>query len=164
MRKKSSAESGFTLVETLIAILIFTAGLLSLAQVLTFTVMASKTHGQDAAKITAAAHDKMEELTNLDFTDTTTNLTVDPPYTTDGVGLTEGGSIPPTTPAAGYVDYLDASGARTTADNAVFTRQWQIIDDTTFTDLKRILVNVTANRSFEVGENPSTTLVMEIVP
>jgi prepilin-type N-terminal cleavage/methylation domain-containing protein len=121
MRKKSSAESGFTLVESLIAILILTTGLLSLAQVLTFTVMASKTYGQDAAKITAAAQDKMEELTNLDFTDTTTNLTVDPPYTTDGVGLTEGGSIPPTTPATGYVDYLDASGARTTADNAVFT-------------------------------------------
>ena len=164
LHKKISATSGFTLVETLIAIVILTAGLLALAQVLTFTVMASKTHGQGAAKATAAAQDKMEELINLDFTDTTTNLTVNPPYTSDGVGLTEGGSIPPTVPINGYVDYLDASGARTTSGNAVFTRQWQIIDDTTFTDLKKIIVTVTNNRNFKVGENPSTTLVTEKVP
>ena len=164
MRKKRTSETGFTLVEALIAILILTAGLLSMAQVLTFTVMASKTHGQNASKATATAQDKMEELTNLDFTDTTTNLTVNPPYTSDGVGLIEGGSIPPSAPVAGYVDYLAASGSRTTSGNAVFTRQWQIIDDTTFTDLKRIIVTVTNNRSFEVGDNPSTTLVTEIAP
>lgn len=164
MRNEKSAQSGFTLVESLIAIVILTAGLFSMAQVLTFTVMASKTYGQDAAKATSAAQDKMEELKQLDFYDSTTNITVNRPYTTDGVGLTEGGSIHPADPADGYVDFIDASGARTSEENAVFTRQWQIIDDPSFTDLKRILVTVTSDRSFQVGENPTTTLVTEKVP
>jgi len=164
MCKKNTGESGLTLVETLIALLILMAGLLVMAQTLTFTLAASKTHGRDAAKATASAHDKMEELTNLEFTDTTTNLMVTPPYTSNGVGLTAGGSIPPSTPVAGYVDYLDTSGARTTSGNAAYTRQWQIIDDASFTDLKRIIVTVTSNRSFRVGTSPSTTLVTEMTP
>jgi Tfp pilus assembly protein PilV len=164
MRKKTTDESGFTLVESLIAILILVAGLLSLAQVLTFTIMASKTHGRDTAKTTAAAQDKMEELTNLDFTDTTTNLTVEIPYTSDGVGLTAGGSIPPSDPVDGYVDYLDSSGARTTSGNAVYTRQWQIVDDSAATNVKRIIVTATCTRSLQVGLNPSTTLITEKTP
>lgn len=164
MRKKMFDESGLTLVETLIAILILLAGLLSMAQVLAFTVVASKTHGQDSAKATAAAHDKMEELTNLRFDDTTTNITVDPPYTSDGTGLADGGSLPPSTPVTGYVDYLDTSGARTTSGDAAFTRQWQIIDDPSVSNLKKIIVTVTSNKSFQMGEAPSTTLVTEKTP
>lgn len=164
MRDAKSAQYGFTLVESLIAIAILMAGLLSMAQVLTFTVMASKTYGQDASKATAAAQDKMGELIQLDFSDTTTNVAVNLPYSTDGVGLTEGGSIFPADPVDGYVDYVDSSGARTTPENAVFTRQWQIVDDTSFADLKRIAVTVTSIRSFQVGESPTTTLVTEKVP
>ncbi|MEJ2244673.1 MAG: hypothetical protein P8Y80_01100, partial [Acidobacteriota bacterium] len=115
-------------------------------------------------KATAAAHDKMEELTDLLFDDTTTNLTVNAPYTSDGVGLTAGGSIPPAAPAAGYVDYVDAFGARTTSGNALYTRQWQIIDDGAVTDLKRIIVTVTSNKSFQAGTPPSTTIVTEKTP
>jgi Tfp pilus assembly protein PilV len=164
MQKTLSNESGFTLVETLIALFILMIGLLTLAQVLAYTMALSKTYGRDSAKATAAAHDKMEELTNLQFDDTATNLTVNPPYTSNGVGLTAGGSIPPAAPAAGYVDYLDTEGARTTAGSAVYTRQWQVIDDATLTDLKRIIVTVTSNRSFQVGTPPSTTLVTEKTP
>jgi hypothetical protein len=164
MRKKMSDESGLTLVETLTALLILLVGLLSLAQVLAFTLAVSKTHGRDSSKATAAAHDKMEELTDLRFDDTTTNLTVNAPYTSDGVGLTAGGSIPPAAPVAGYVDYLDNEGARTTSGNSAYTRQWQVIDDATVTDLKRIVVTVTSNKSFEVGTPPSTTIVTEKTP
>lgn len=164
MRNKMSDESGLTLVETLIAILILTVGLLSLAQVLAYTLAASKTHGRDSSKATASAHDKMEELTNLQFDDTTTNITVNIPYTNDGVGLTAGGSIPPAAPVAGYVDYLNVSGFRTTLGNALYTRQWQIIDDGSVTDLKRIIVTVTSDKSFRVGTRPSTTLVTEKTP
>jgi len=164
MRKKISDESGLTLVETLIALLILMVGLLSLAQVLAFTMAVSKTHGHDSVKATAAAHDKMEELTNLLFNDTTTNLTVNTPYTSNGVGLTAGGSIPPANPVAGYVDYLDTEGVRTASGNMAYTRQWQIIDDGTVTDLKRIIVTVTSNKSFQVGTAPSTTVVTEKTP
>lgn len=150
-------ESGMTLVECMIALLILLFGLLALAQVLAFSVVASKTYGRDATKATASAHDKMEELTTLKFTDTTTNVTVAPPFPANGVGLTAGGSIPPAAPVAGYVDYLDATGARTTAASAAYTRQWQIINDAS--NLKRIIVAVTSNKSFNYGIAPNTTVV-----
>lgn len=164
MQKKWSNESGMTLVESLIAILILLAGLLAMAQALTFSVVASKTHGRDASKATAYAHDKMQELTNLRFNDTTTNVTVNPPYPATGSGLTAGGSIPPAAPVAGYVDYLNAAGARTTIGNSVFTRQWQITDDPVTIDMKRLTVTVTSNRSFRLGTPPSTTVVTEKTP
>jgi len=168
MHKKISDESGLTLVETLIAILILLAGLLSLAQVMAFTVVASKTHGRDAAQTTAAAEDKMEELLNLRFDDVATDITVDAPYpSSGGTGLAEGGSIPPADPVTGYVDYLDVSGNRiaaSSAANAGYTRQWQVIDDPSGAVLKKIIVTVTSNRSFAMGTAPSTTLVTEKVP
>ncbi len=157
MRKGLSNESGMTLVECMIAMLVLLFGLLAMAQVLAFSVVASKTYGRDATKATAYAHDKMEELTNLNFSDTTTHATVSPPFPVTGVGLTAGGSIPPSTPVTGYVDYLDAAGVRTTAEGAAFTRQWQIINDSTH--LKRIIVSVTSNRSFRNGTAPATTAV-----
>jgi hypothetical protein len=157
-----SDESGMTLVETMIALLILLVGLLSMAQVLAFTVVASKTYGRDGTKTTASAHDKMEELTGLKFTDTTTNVTVNSPFPAGGYGLRAGGSIPPLMPAPGYADYLDTVGARTTAGNAAYTRQWQIINDSA--NVKRIIVAVTSNRSFRYGTAPSTTVVTEKTP
>jgi Tfp pilus assembly protein PilV len=160
--KPVSDESGITLVETLIALLILLVGLLSMAQVLAFTVVASKTYGRDATKSTASAHDKMEELTSLKFNDTTTNVTVAAPFPSGGYGLTAGGSVPPTAPVTGYADYLDFAGARTTAANAAYTRQWQIINDSA--NVKRIIVSVTSNKSFHYGSAPSTTVVTEKTP
>ena len=164
MNRKLFDESGMTLVEALIAILILLAGLLAMAQALTFSVVASKTHGRDATKVTASANDKMQELKILEFDDITTDITVNPPYPATGTGLTAGGSVSPADPVAGYVDYLDASGARTAAGEALFTRQWQIIDDPAGAELKRIIVSVTSNRSFRMGTPPSTTIVTEKTP
>ena len=157
MRRDLSDDRGMTLVEAMIAMLILLFGLLAVAQVLVFSTVASKTYGRDATKATAAAHDKMEELTGLPFADMTTNITVAPPYPANGVGLSAGGSIPPAAPAAGYCDYLDLSGVRTTAAAAAYTRQWQVIDDSA--TLKRIVVAVTSNKSFRYGTAPSTTAV-----
>jgi type II secretory pathway pseudopilin PulG len=159
MTKRISEESGFTLVESLIAIIVLLAGLLSMAQVLAYTVIASKTHGHDSATTTSMAQDKMEELINLRFNDKTTNLTVNAPYPTTGKGLTAGGSIPPNNPVAGYADYLNRAGQRTTVTSQIaFTRQWQITNDASGL-LKTIAVNVTSNKSFDMGGPPSTTLV-----
>ncbi len=157
MHKISSCESGMTLVETMIALLILAFGLLAMTQALVFSVAISKTYGRDATKATASANDKMQELTSLQFTDTTTNITVTAPFPANGVGLLAGGSIPPAGTANGYVDYLDFSGTRTTQAAAAYTRQWQIIDDGA--NIKRIIVVVTSNRSFKNGVAPSTTLV-----
>lgn len=148
-----------TLVESMIAILILLFGLLSLAQVLAFSLMASKTYGRDAGKTTAAAHDKMEELTGLRFSDTTTNVTAAPPFPANGVGLKEGGSIYPSEPVAGYSDYLNVAGARTAASSAAYRRQWQIINESA--TCKKIIVTVNSRRSFRNGTAPSTTLVTQ---
>lgn len=162
MHSRTSKEEGMSLIETMIALMILLFGLLSMAQVLAFSIMASKTYGRDATKTTASAHDKIEELMSLRFSDATSNLTVNPPYTADGHGLTAGGALPPAAPAAGYADYLDFSGARTVAANAAYTRQWSIVDESN--TLKRISVVVTSDKSFRNGTAPATTLVTEKAP
>ncbi len=159
MHEAMENESGMTLVETMIAILVLLFGLLAGAQVLTFCVMASKTYGRDAGKATASAHDKMEELSGLQFADTSTNVTVAPPYPTGGTGLSAGGSIYPSAAVAGYSDYLDSSGSRTTSGNALYRRQWQIINESATS--KKIIVTVSSVKSFRNGTAPSTTLVTQ---
>jgi prepilin-type N-terminal cleavage/methylation domain-containing protein len=140
-------QSGMTLIESMIAMLILLVGLLSIAQVLTLSIIASKNYGRDAGKTTASARDKMEELSGLNFTD---------------VRLTAGGSIDPANPATAYVDYLDPDGSIIVPGPGAYTRQWQIIDDST--SLKRIIVSVTSTRSFKHGVAPSTTMVTEKAP
>lgn len=162
MTRNLKDESGMTLVEVMIAVIILLVGLMAMAQVLAFSVIASKTHGRDSGKSTAYARDKIEELTGLNFADTTTNVTVDAPYPTDGTGLAAGGSIDPANPAAGYVDYLDLTGSRIAAGSAAYTRQWQVTNDSA--SLKTIIVLVTSNRSFQYGTDPSTTLVTMKAP
>ncbi|GEM_PF-1468961 len=163
MKSALKNESGMTLVESMIAILILLFGLLALAQAIAFSVVASKTFGRDSGLATAAAHDKMEELVGLPFGDTTTNLTEAPPYGADGTGLAPGGSFYPADPVEGYTDTLDVTGARTaSAADIAYTRQWQVVDETA--TRKRIIVSVRSNKSFNYGTPPSTVLVTQKTP
>jgi len=155
-------ESGMTLVESMIAILILLVGLLTMAQVLAFSVIASKTHGRDAGKTTASAQEKMEELAALNFADIATNVTVSPATSTGGTGLAAGGSIYPSEPVQGYADYITSTGSRTTATNAAYTRQWQITN--TSSTLKTIAVSVRSNKSMQYGTAPSTVLITQKAP
>jgi prepilin-type N-terminal cleavage/methylation domain-containing protein len=152
-------EKGMTLVEVMIAILILLSGLLVMAQVMAFSVIASKTMGRDAGKTTAAARDKMEELMGLSFSDVTTNVTVAAPFPATGLGLTAGGSVYPADPVDGYVDYINQSGVRGTAASAGYTRQWQIVN--TSAALKTLIVSVRSTKSFRFGIAPSTTLITQ---
>ncbi len=159
MVRKMKNECGITLVETMIAVLILVVGLLSMAQVLAFSVIASKTHGRDSGKITAAARDKMEELMALQFTDTASDTTVYPNASAGGEGLKAGGVVYPGTPQDKYHDHLDDSGARTTdPNNVVYTRQWNISNNADST-LKKITVSVVKNRGLQMGTVPSTLLI-----
>ncbi|MDM7997294.1 MAG: hypothetical protein QUT30_16605 [Acidobacteriota bacterium] len=162
MNSNLKDESGMTLVESMMAILILLVGLLTMAHVLTFSVVASKTHGRDAGKATAAAQDKIEELIGLQFEDTTTDVTVSPAAAVGGTGLTAGGSLYPSNPVQGYADYVTATGSRTTADNAAYTRQWQITNNSA--TLKTIAVSVRSNKSMQFGTAPSTVLITQKAP
>jgi len=150
-------EAGFSLVETLIAMFILVVALLALSQLFSMAIVLNKNGGRDATKTTVFAHDKMEELNSLAFGDTTTNVSVDPPYPATGKGLSPGGSILPAAPVTNYVDYLDQNGVRTAAASAVFSRQWEITAESG--TLKRISVAVTSNRSFSLGAAPATFVV-----
>jgi Tfp pilus assembly protein PilV len=162
MKSDLKNECGMTMVEAMMAIVILLVGLLGLAQVLAFSVIASKTHGRDAGKATAAAQEKMQELVALQFTDMTSNLTVSPVASTGGTGLTAGGSIYPSTPTNGYADYLTVAGSRTTSGSSAYTRQWQITN--TSANLKTITVSVTSTKSFAMGTAPSTVLITQKAP
>ena len=162
-------KGGFSLIETMIAMFIMVFALISLAQLMALAIVVNKNQGRDATKATGFAHDKMEELTGLAFTDATTNVTVNPVngvYPATGTGLVAGGNLPPTAALANYSDTLDQFGARTTtAAQIAFTRQWQITNlpvggPTTY---KQITVGVTSNKSFRSGNGAlpvtvSTTL------
>jgi len=164
-------KGGFSLIETMIAMFILVFALISLAQRMPLAIVVNKNQGGVATKATGFAHDKVEELTGLAFTDGTTNVTVNPNangiYPATGRGLLVGGNLPPAAPAdANYFDYLDQFGARTTtAANIAFTRQWQITDLPVGgpTSYKQITVGVTSNKSFRSGNGAlpvtvSTTL------
>lgn len=162
MRTELKSESGMTMVEAMIAIVILMVGLMGLAQVLAFSVVASKTYGRDAGKATASAQEKMDELITLQFTDTTSNVAVSPATATGGTGLSQGGSIYPATPATGYVDYLNMAGSRTSSGNSTYTRQWQITN--TSASLKTVTVSVTSTRSMAMGTAPTTVLITQKAP
>ena len=144
-------KGGFSLIETMIAMFIMVFALISLAQLMALAIVVNKNQGRDATKATGFAHDKMEELTGLAFTDTTTNVSVSPFSVTASTGLSASvNTLPPAAPAANYSDTLDQFGARTTIPGIIaFTRQWQITNVNT--TLKQITVAVTSNKSFRSG-------------
>lgn len=135
-----SSSSGFSLVEVLISMAILTAVSLGVAQLFAVSTRANLVaRGQTST--TALAEQKLEQLRSLTWgfdvegqglpvSDTTTNLSVDPP-TTGGGGLNPSpfNSLEANTP--GYVDFLDAHGAYvgtgpTPPGTAAFIRRWSI--------------------------------------
>jgi prepilin-type N-terminal cleavage/methylation domain-containing protein len=143
MRNRCVDHSGFTLLETLIAILLLTAAATTVARVVSLAVGA---HASARARTgaTLLAAQKLEQLRALAFgctegapdrpgwplTDVTTDLSVDPPGG-GGSGLAPGppGSIDRSAP--GYADYLDEAGrwlgtGSTPAESTTYVRRWSV--------------------------------------
>ena len=157
------AESGTTLVETVVAsalLLVVATGLLSTIPVATAI---TENHGHLGARTTEYAQDKMEQLLVLAYADTTSDTRVFPATPTGGTGLGVGGSSDPAAPATGYVDYLDANGnlltvTGNTAPNGWFyKRVWAV--STPSTNLKQVTVSVTVASSIGGALMPRSTLV-----
>lgn len=134
------SKNGFTLVEVVISIGILTAVALSVAQLFAVATNANRdAKGQTSTSILAAQ--KMEQIRGLTWgfdqdglglpvSDTTTNLSVDPPTNT-GRGLNPSPADTLNGNIAGYVDYLDAFGnwvgtGSTPPASAVYLRRWSI--------------------------------------
>ena len=139
--KFNCSERGFSLIEVVFSLSILMAVCLGVAQLFTVATRANLgAKGQTSTSILAAQ--KMEQLRGLTWgfddtglglplTDTTTDLTQDPP-TNSGSGLNP--SPPGTLQAntAGFVDYLDqygnwvGGGASTPPPTAYYIRRWSI--------------------------------------
>ena len=136
-----SSSKGFSLAEVLISMGLLTMVSVGVAQLFAMGARANYVaRGQTTT--TALAEQKLEQLRSLTWgfdtygqglpvSDTTTNLTADPPSATGGSGLNPSpvDSLADNTP--GYVDYLDQHGAyvgtgTTPPAGAVYIRRWAI--------------------------------------
>jgi hypothetical protein len=150
-----------TLVESMIAILILLVGLLTMAHVLTFRLLRAK-HMAGCGKSTAAAQDKIEELVGLQFQDTTTDVTVSPAAASRRKGPDCRRQPSLSSNPYRYADYVTATCKPHTANNAAYTRQWQITNNSA--TLKTIAVSVRSNKSMQFGTAPSTVLITQKAP
>ena len=156
-------ETGSSLVEVVVALLILltlAAGLFSMAGI---ALAQSENYGHLAARTSEYAQDKMEQLLVLSYGDTTSDTRVFPAAAAGGTGLTNGGSIDPNAPAAGYVDYLDARGnllavaGATPPANWFYQRLWQVVPVSG--SLKEVRVRAIVARAIGRTQRPAATLV-----
>lgn len=161
-QQRQRAQRGVTMLETMMAVVILTIVIASLAGAFAYSASTNKAQGEIATRCTEYAQDKIEQLMALSFTDTATNTTVFPSQPNGGSGLAVGGGINPAAPVANYVDYLDTSGNPVAAGPTVYyTRVWSIAVDATGT-LKTISVVAQAAATGGArGALPTATLVTQ---
>jgi len=165
-------SEGFTILETLIAIVVLTIAATGIAGVFAVSIGTNKAQGEIATRTIEYAEDKMEQLQSIAYLDAATNTTVWPTTLIGGTGLggamaggaTVGG-VTQGAPVAGYVDYLDSvgnvcNGTVCPNGNPVFyQRQW-MIQTNAAGNLKTITVVAwDLTRIGTRGQAPSTTLV-----
>jgi len=143
--KSESTESGFSLLEVMISTGLLAVAALGVAQLFAFAANANL-NAKGQTSTAALAVQKMEQLRSLAWgyaegegvlvgttiTDTTTDLTVDPPITGGaGKGLSASPADSLDTNTAGFVDYLNEDGVwlgtgLTPPAATLFIRRWSI--------------------------------------
>ncbi|TAM83077.1 MAG: hypothetical protein EPN47_06460 [Acidobacteria bacterium] len=149
-------ESGVTLIETLIAVLIAAVGLFSVGGLIFQGTVTNKNQGTEVTRAAIYAQDKMEKLLSLNFSNCTQAASAQPSScnTTNVTaagwteGLLAGGAIGPSVQATcpgsgasvGYIDFLDGNGIQLPGSTAAtscsavtpstisYVRMWQIMD------------------------------------
>lgn len=168
-----AAERGIMLLETMIALAILIIVAVGLMSMSLTAIATTENQGHLAARTAEYAQDKMEQLMSLAYSDSTTDTSFFPacgpsstPACNNGTGLAVGGSSNPTSPSAGYLDYLDISGnpltfTGTTAPNGwYYIRVWQISAPSGTTNLKQITVtSQTRSDVGPVGAVPTSSVV-----
>jgi type II secretory pathway pseudopilin PulG len=134
----SSNDSGFSLIETMIATFLLATGVLATAQMF---ILATKSNAaaQRSTFTAALAQEKMEQLKGLTWgydnlglpiQDYSTNIAVDPPEG-NGVGLSPSPDNALSANVDGYVDYLDRNGnslggGPQPPGETVYVRRWSV--------------------------------------
>jgi type II secretory pathway pseudopilin PulG len=139
-KSNTSSSSGFSLVEVVISMGLLTTVSLGVAQLFAVSTLANRVaRGQTST--TAMAEQKMEQIRSLTWgfdleglglplTDNTTNLAVYP-HTAGGGGLNPSPADALEQNTAGFVDFLDPTGAwvgtgQTPPATAMYVRRWAI--------------------------------------
>jgi type IV pilus assembly protein PilV len=150
-RGKSPLQGGFTLIETMVAIIVLTIGLVGVAALMSSTV---KTSARSRYVSTAAllASEKLEDLSRIPKNDPAMTAGV---YN-DVVQISSGnGTINETTTSAGVTTlYTQAPGGNitvtpggalpaVTSDTLTFARQWTITADVPTVNVRQVTVLVT---------------------
>jgi hypothetical protein len=105
-----SAETGTSLIETVVACGLLLVVLSGLAAVTSTATNLTENEGHLSARTAEYVVDKMEQLLNLTYGDAQSDTTLFPSTTNGGTGLAVGGSSDPSAPVVGYTDYLDQNG------------------------------------------------------
>jgi prepilin-type N-terminal cleavage/methylation domain-containing protein len=113
---KASAERGFTLIEVMVAILILTVGLLSLAQMMVLATSSNALSGR-MTSAAALAKEQMERLKAAPFY-------TDPQALTRNPLLADGGDVD-VPGGGGYAQQYDPEGMPV-ADGGQFEVRWEI--------------------------------------
>jgi type II secretory pathway pseudopilin PulG len=137
-RSKRSSESGFSLVETLVATVLLATGILATAQMFVLATRGNMAAHRSTFAATLAA-EKMEQLRGLTWgfddvglpiQDFTTNISVDPPVA-GGFGLSPSPDKALAANVDGYVDYVDRNGNTLGGGtdppvDTVYVRRWSV--------------------------------------
>ena len=123
-------NSGFTLVETLIAAFIIVAGLIAYIMT-TGNIMGQNIQSKKKSVATTLAHDKMESIRNTALTVSLSGAHgLDSPTESGGVwAANTGGEI------------VDVDGNTGTTE-AIYTRTWTITEDATLTNFYAVSITV----------------------
>lgn len=174
-------EQGVSMIEAMIAVLISMFVMTALGGVVFTATVQNKNQGVEMSRVTVYAQDKIETLTNLDWSDCTLSTPLAGCNTT-GItgtgwnrGLLAGGTLtysstcPSSGAAVGYIDYLDANGNQYTgADCSVvgmyaYQRQWTVTDVITTAagtpGLKRIDVLVWSKNAVNTGATAPSAML-----
>jgi prepilin-type N-terminal cleavage/methylation domain-containing protein len=161
--RRNTKERGFTLIETMVAIVILTIGLISTAALMSTSVSTTaKSHYMSTAAMLAT--EKLEDLDRFNKADpsvaTGGSLAADTVGYFDNVQIsTNNGVISETTttngastsytqtPAAGIVVTPNAGLPAPTPDALIFDRRWTVTPDTPIAGVRTVTVLVTLQNS-----------------
>ena len=191
--KNPFPESGVTLIETLIAVLIAVVRLFSVGGLIFQGTVTNKNQGTEVTRATIYAQDKMEKLLSLDFTACTQASSAQPlSCNTTNInatgwteGLLAGGAIGPSVQAScpssgasvGYIDFLDSNGIQLPGSTAAtgcsgitpsaisFVRMWQITDvpSTGGPAIKQISVAVYSQSAVNAGSGKPIVVLSSLL-
>ena len=145
-----------SLLETMIALTILLIALIGIMGLASLSMTSTENQGHLMARCTEYAQDKLEQLNALAYGDSVTDTTVFPAVNSGGTGLTIGGSADPTSPATGYVDYLDVNGNLSSSTAQwYYVRTWKIEAPAGTTNMKQITVAAMVRPGAAQARGPS---------